>query len=147
MKFLNSIEKAERLTTNILGLLKGANGKVAQAVAGTDYATPTNVSDAISDHNSDGSAHSDKYFYTNATLDTTWTGSAAPYSKSITVAGILETDTPIIDVVMSGTYATDKARQEAWSYIYRAVTANNSITFYASEKPTVNLPVQIKVVR
>ena len=83
----------------------------------------------------------------NVTLDTSWSGSAAPYSKSVTVTGILETDTPIIDVVMSGTYATDKARQEAWAYIYRAVTSNNSITFYASEKPTVNLPVQIKVVR
>ena len=83
----------------------------------------------------------------NVTLDTSWSGSAAPYSKSITVTGILETDTPIIDVVMSGTYATDEARQEAWGYVYRAVTANNSITFYANEKPTVELPVQIKVVR
>lgn len=83
----------------------------------------------------------------NVTLDTSWTGSSAPYSKTVTVTGILETDTPIIDVVMSGTYATDKARQEAWAYIYRAVTSNNSITFYASEKPTVDLPVQIKVVR
>lgn len=83
----------------------------------------------------------------NATLDTSWSGSAAPYSKSVTVTGILETDTPIIDVVMSGTYATDEARQEAWGYVYRAVTANNSITFYANEKPTVELPVQIKVVR
>jgi len=332
LKFLNSIEKAERLLTNISGLIKGKNGKIEQAVAGEDYATPGNVSNAISDHDSDGSAHSEKfnakesllknltskanivdndsfamvdsqasdaskitlwstikstlkaYFDTlynkythptftakssglwkitvnseghvtdasavqksdivnlgipgqdtiyvhptgdgnlhvpatstnnngkvlkagatagsiawgtltaadvgaattsdissainthdgnsgahsaqfdamhtaitqyvdsktsifNVTLDTSWSGSAAPYSKSVTVTGILETDTPIIDVVMSGIYATDKARQEAWAYIYRAVTGNNSITFYASEKPSVNLPVQIKVVR
>jgi hypothetical protein len=81
------------------------------------------------------------------TLDAVWTGSSAPYSKTVTVTGILETDTPIIDVVMSGTYATDEARQEAWAGIYRAVTANNSITFYATEKPGVSLPIQIKVVR
>lgn len=82
-----------------------------------------------------------------ATLDTSWSGSSPPYSKTITVSGILSTDTPIIDVVMSGTYSTDIARAEAWGYIYRAVTANGSITFYATEKPTVSLPIQIKVVR
>jgi hypothetical protein len=148
--------------TNIDGILKGNGSYVQAAIAGTDYATPGNVSNAVSNHNNDENAHSAQFdaMHTaitqyvdsktsifNVTLDTSWSGSAAPYLKSITVTGILETDTPIIDVVMSGTYATDKARQEAWAYIYRAVTANNSITFYASEKPSVNLPVQIKVVR
>ena len=148
--------------TNINGILKGNGSYVQAAIAGTDYATPGNVSHVVSNHNNDENAHSAQFdaMYTaitqyvdsktsifNVTLDTSWSGSAAPYSKSVTVTGILETDTPIIDVVMSGTYETDKARQEAWAYIYRAVTSNNSITFYASEKPTVNLPVQIKVVR
>jgi len=82
-----------------------------------------------------------------ATLDTTWSGTSAPYTKTVSVSGILSTDTPIIDVVMSGTYTTDEARAEVWGYIYRAVTANDSITFYAMEKPTVSLPIQIKVVR
>jgi hypothetical protein len=81
------------------------------------------------------------------TLDTMWSGTSAPYTKTVTVSGILATDTPIIDIVMSGTYSTDEARIEAWGYIYRAVTANGSITFYATEKPTVSLPIQIKVVR
>lgn len=89
----------------------------------------------------------DKTQNINVTLDTSWLGSSAPYSKTVTVTGILETDTPIIDVVMSGTYSTDEARIEAWGYIYRAVTANGSITFYATEKPSVELPIQIKVVR
>ena len=83
----------------------------------------------------------------NVTLDTTWSGTSAPFSKTVTVSGILSTDTPIIDVIMSGTYSTDEARIEAWGYIYRAVTDNDSITFYATEKPTVSLPIQIKVVR
>ena len=81
------------------------------------------------------------------TLNTSWSGSSAPYTKTISVSGILATDTPFIDIVMSGTYATDTARQEAWGYIYRAVTADNAITFYATDKPTVSLPLQIKVVR
>jgi hypothetical protein len=82
-----------------------------------------------------------------ATLDTTWSGTSAPYTKTVYVSGILATDTPIIDVVMSGTYSTDEARIEAWGYIYRAVCNNGSITFYATEKPTVSLPIQIRVVR
>lgn len=82
-----------------------------------------------------------------ATLDTAWSGTSAPYTKTVSVSGLLSTDNPIIDVIMSGTYSTDEARMEAWGYIYRATTANNSITFYANEKPTVSLPIQIKVVR
>jgi len=81
------------------------------------------------------------------TLDTTWSGTSAPYTKTISVSGILATDVPFIDIVMSGTYATDTARQEAWGYIYRAVTGADSITFYATDKPTVDLPIQIRVVR
>lgn len=88
-----------------------------------------------------------KHAVLTANLDTTWSGTAPPYTKTVTVSGILSTDTPIIDVVMSGTYSTDTARAEAWGYIYRAVTADGSITFYATEKPTVSLPIQIKVVR
>lgn len=83
----------------------------------------------------------------NVTLDTSWSGSSAPFSKTVTVNGIQSSDTPIIDVVMSGTYATDTHRIENWAKIYRAVTGNNQITFYATEKPEVSLPIQVKVVR
>jgi len=87
------------------------------------------------------------YAVLTATLNTTWSGTSAPYTKTVSVSGILFTDIPIIDVVMSGTYSTDEARIEAWGYIYRAVCNNGSITFYATEKPTVSLPIQIRVVR
>jgi hypothetical protein len=104
------------------------------ATGGTDALSPADIGAATT------------VVYTT-TLDTTWNGSAAPYTKTQTVTGILATDTPIIDVVMSGTYATDEARIEAWGYIYRVTTAANSITLYATDKPTVSLPIQIKVVR
>ena len=76
-----------------------------------------------------------------------WQGTTPPYSLSVTIGSIESTDTPIIDILLSGTYSIDEARIEAWGYIYRAVTDDGSITFYATEKPTVSLPVQIKVVR
>ncbi len=151
---------------NLLNLINNhkddKNNPHEVTAAAIGAATISDISNAINAHDSDSGAHSaqfdamhtaitqyvdSKTLIFNVTLDTSWSGSAAPYSKSVTVTGILETDTPIIDVVMSGTYATDKARQEAWAHIYRAVTSNNSITFYANEKPTAELPVQIKVVR
>ena len=60
------------------------------------------------------------------TLDTTWSGDAAPYTKEQTINGILAADAPLI---------------------YRAVTAANKITFYAKAKPTVSIPLQIRCIR
>ena len=82
-----------------------------------------------------------------ATVATGWSGSAAPYSKAVTITGLLATDKPIVDLVASSTYETAEAQIEAWGYVYRAVTAANKLTLYATEKPTVNLPIQVKVVR
>ena len=81
------------------------------------------------------------------TLSTNWSGSAAPYTQAVTVSGILSTDRPILDMVCSGTYATDQSREEGWLNIYRAVTAANKITFYAHEKPTVQIPFYAQVTR
>ena len=81
------------------------------------------------------------------TLTTTWSGSAAPYTQALTVSGILAADMPIVDLVPSGTYATAEKQIEAWGYVYRIVTAANKITAYATETPTVALPIQIRAVR
>lgn len=82
-----------------------------------------------------------------ATLDTTWSGSAAPYTKAQTISGILATDKPIIDLVPSATFADAEAQEEAWANIFRAVTSANTITFYAKDKPTVSIPIQVRCIR
>ena len=83
-----------------------------------------------------------------ATLNTSgWTETEAPFTQVQAVSGILATDVPIVDVVLSGDWGVDEARLEAWGYIYRIVTSNDSITAYAREKPDVALPLQLKVVR
>ena len=82
-----------------------------------------------------------------ATLNTTWSGSAAPYTKEQTINGILETDKPLIDIVPSATFADAEKQADAWALIYRAVTAANKITFYAKAKPTVSIPLQIRCIR
>lgn len=81
------------------------------------------------------------------TIDAEWSGSAAPYSKDVTVNGLLDSDTPIIDLVASSVFADAEAQIEAWGYVYKAVTTENTLTLYAIDKPSAALPVQIKVVR
>lgn len=85
--------------------------------------------------------------YTATLPYTSWTGSSAPYSKAVTVSGILATDNPIVDIVQTGTYATDQTMNTNWGLIYRAVTSANTITFYATAIPTADIPIQAKVVR
>jgi len=82
-----------------------------------------------------------------ATLNTTWSGSAAPYTKEQTINGILATDKPLIDIVPSATFADAEKQADAWALVYRAVTAANKITFYAKAKPTVSIPLQIRCIR
>lgn len=92
-----------------------------------------------------GAATSARY---TATLSAgSWSGSAAPYSQTVTVSGLLSTDAPMVDILQTGTESTDSARREAWGLITRAVANANSLTVYASEKPSVNLPVQMLCVR
>ena len=81
------------------------------------------------------------------TLDTTWSGDAAPYTKEQTVNGILADDKPLIDLAPSATFADAEKQADAWALIYRAVTAANKITFYAKAKPTVSIPLQIRCIR
>lgn len=132
---------------------KAASAASAALAAANDYTDQAvgQIATALETHKNENATLDNlghvKHAVLTATLDTTWEGEEVPYTKTITVNGIQATDTPIIDVVMSGDYATDEQRIEAWGYIYRAVTGTNSITFYATEKPTIDLPIQIKVVR
>ena len=76
-----------------------------------------------------------------------WTGEAAPYTNAVTVTGLLATDSPLVDMIPSETYETAEAETEAYANIYRMVTADNQLTAYATEKPTVDISIQIKAVR
>lgn len=83
-----------------------------------------------------------------ATIGTSWSGSAAPYTQTVSVPGILSTDTPIVDINFSSiAYSNKEAVVTAWSSIYRITTSNNSITVYADEKTETAVPIQLKVVR
>ena len=76
-----------------------------------------------------------------------WSGSV-PYMLDVTVSGILETDVPVIDVVLPDDASEAKKIIEEWAKVGRITTAANKITVYCyEEKPSVALPIQLKVVR
>ena len=85
--------------------------------------------------------------YALTLLSTGWTGDAVPYAQEVAVTGITAADTPLVDIVQTGTEATDEPMREAWGVVTRIVAGAGKITAYASEKPTVNIPIQLKVVR
>lgn len=85
--------------------------------------------------------------YTATIPAESWTGESAPYTNMVAINGLLAADTPIVDMIPSETYETAETEIEAYANIYKMVTANNQLTVYATEKPTVDIAIQIKVVR
>jgi hypothetical protein len=65
------------------------------------------------------------------------------------ITGILDTDRPIGDLDLSAVdYADVAAKQADYALIYRAAaTDDDEITFFATDEPTEELVIQIKVVR
>lgn len=85
-----------------------------------------------------------------ATISTTWSGSAAPYTQVVTVSGLLTTDKQVhITPDYSTALATSKAQQEAWNLVSKGdVTANNQITLTCfGDKPMTAVPVKLEVTR
>lgn len=115
-----------------------------QGITTTQGQNISSLQSNISTINSELSTKAERYIY-NSTLNTTWSGSAAPYTQTIAISGILSTDTPHITPVY-GSNIEDEI--QAWSLVTRATTANGSITFYCyGDKPTISLNLQIEVIR
>ena len=84
-----------------------------------------------------------------ATIGTSWVqGENSEYTQEITVDGILETDTPTIDLVLSDDIDTAKSQIEAWSCISRITTKSGKIKIYCYDfSPTTEIPIQIICIR
>ena len=81
-----------------------------------------------------------------ANVSTTWSGTKAPYTQTISVSGITVNDNPIVDVVPSTTFDTAKTQISEFGKIYKITTAADSITVYSTEKTSTVVPIQLKCV-
>ena len=80
-----------------------------------------------------------------------WTGTAAPYTQDLAVAGVLESDRPRVAPVLGTDDAARALIKTAWQLAATSskppYSYNGKITFYAASKPTTNIPVLVTVVR
>lgn len=75
-----------------------------------------------------------------------WNGSSAPYTQTVVVEGIKNTDTPVIDAILSSNTETALQESDSWGYVSKITTNNNSITATCLEyKPEVSINIQIKL--
>ena len=79
--------------------------------------------------------------------DSAWTGTEAPYTQDVTVAGILETDTPIVDISLGDIYETIQKQLDSYAYIYKILTFNGYIRVYATQPTVDDLTVQMRIDR
>jgi hypothetical protein len=105
-----------------------------------------------------GTGDADVFFFTT-TIDGTvvsgdWVQATTgdwedAYIATMAVTGILDTDRPIIDLDLSAaTFLTFEALQDDYALIFRVeVSDDDELKFYASEEPTEDLTIAIKVVR
>lgn len=71
----------------------------------------------------------------------------APYTQTVTVTGLAESASPIIDVVVSDEVETGASQIKQWAYISKASAAENSLTVSCyTKKPTIDLPILVKVI-
>ena len=79
-----------------------------------------------------------------------WSGSAAPYTQTVTISGMQATDNPFLGPNYTSTDVdTVKAQEEAFSLIGRIDSGAGTATVYVYEdsKPEVDIPILVKVVR
>lgn len=68
--------------------------------------------------------------------------------QTIALSGILASDDPIADVVLSENVASNKDALSAWSKVTRITTAAGTVTLWCNEEaPATSFAVKLKVVR
>lgn len=85
------------------------------------------------------------------TIPTTWTADTTNggYYQTVSVSGMLATDNPIADVLLSSDIDANASFLRSWSLVTRITTSANAITLYVNgaDTPTESFNIQLKVVR
>lgn len=86
--------------------------------------------------------------YTSVFAFENWIGDYAPYTQTVTIPGLRGTDNPFVDVDMSNVTAYIDVMQ-SWSCVGRVTVTNDEtvVAYCYEEKPEVDLPIIMKVVR
>ena len=110
----------------------------------TGLGEPEDAGDASTKGYVDG-----KHFIATVSLPAAgWAGDAAPYTQTVAVPGILETDRPHYGVIYSGTAEEKGLQKDGFAVVDDLDTGTGSVTFTCFEEaPEVDLTVQLEVNR
>ena len=150
-----------KITYDSKGLVTSGEDLVASDIPdiSATYETKSNKSDSYLVSSSytypspkafvDGLATQAELITYNATIRTSWTqGENNEYTQEINVTGILSSDIPTIDIILSDNVVAAKAQLEAWACISRITTSNDKIVVYCYDsQPNVELNIQLLCVR
>ena len=119
-------------------------------VDGTEPLYPTTTSDQVDVGGGERldaeleHIHGHYPFVRTATLPIAGWSASAPYTQTVSVAELLENDTPIADVALSDTADTAKAQLEAYGMLGRLTCGAGTITAVCYEdKPTTELVINL----
>ena len=112
----------------------------------------TNVKSPVSDADgaTKGYVDNKRKTFTAVVPASGWVGSAAPYSQTVAIAGILATDTPHVTQYYLGSQSVADviAQDESWAAVSTADAVDGGIHFRCWEdKPAVDIYIQIEVIR
>lgn len=139
-----AVEKANAAQATANAATETANGiaATAEAAAATAEAAKTAAEEATA------AIAEAAVFHATVVLPVNGWTDAAPYTQTVQVAGILETDQPHYGVIYSADTATALAEKEAFAMVDDLDTAAGSVTFTCFESvPAVNLTIQLEVNR
>lgn len=145
---LNKIEDAlEAHETELGDRLEKAGGTMTGSIrmsgnAVQELKEPVSSADAATKGYVDGKR---KQF--SAALATAWEG-AGPFTQTVAVKGILETDMPHVVPVYGDDSDTAASRQEGWSCVSAGKAVPDGILFTCFDsKPDAAIPIQIEVMQ
>ena len=122
----------------------------AQTAADNAQTAADNARDAAENAEKNAKDYTDsKRKVFNITLTTNdWEGDSAPYTQTIGIEGILETDRPHYGPVYDADQEVRVAQKESFAMVDDLDTADGSVTFTCfDDKPEVNIPIQMEVNR
>ena len=77
-----------------------------------------------------------------------WSTDSAPYTNSVSIPGIKETDSPHATPVYSSNQSEAIAQEEAWNMISDGTAVTNSLVFTCFKSyPNIDIPIQVECFR
>ena len=120
--------------TKLANIESEANKTIVEQTTGTSTSSVMSQDAVTTQLNNKATTN----LYTATLLSSGWS-SSAPYTQTVSVSGILSTDTPIADVVLDVVTSTAMTQISAWMCVSNIETADGSITATCFETGEVDM--------